>query len=277
MQNEQSHLTKTILTELESLSQEISEDIAQRSKAKRVVTELLKALQDSDSDVAARILENRIESLIAVYPRAKTILEKIRLDLNRQQEEQLRATCDRLEEYCRTEQIPLKGRFPKYTADHLLDVEFDSKKIRAKVGIQSLTTLAWPNVRDALEAERSRLWRRSFDPADFRDQLVQAYRTLERQSPSTTGWASLEGVYQILKQQAESADSEWRKGGRLIAYYKDEFSADLSRLWEAQAQKQVNSPHIELSAIRDPRRAYKVIQPDRNVGLYGFLRLREVR
>jgi hypothetical protein len=97
-----------------------------------------------------------------------------------------------------------------------------------------------------------------------------------RVSPNPTGWAPLEGIYQILKQQAESENPDWRKGGRLIAYYKDEFSADLSLLWEAQALKRLNSPHIELSSIRDPRRAYKVIQPDRNIGFYGFLRPKEV-
>jgi len=276
MQNEQSHLTRTILAELESLSQDISDDIAQRSKARRVVTDLLKALEESNADTAARILQNRTEQLTDIYPRAKTTLEKLRLDLNRRQEEQLRDTCSKLEEYCRAERISLKGRPPKYTADHLLDVEFDRKKIRSKVGNQSLSTFDWPTVCDALEAERARLWQRSFNAAGFRDQLVRAYEELERHSPSATGWAALEGIYQILKQQVESADPDWRKGGRLVAYYKDEFSADLSRLWEAQAQKQVDSPHIELSAIRDPRRAYKVIQPDRNVGLYGFLRPREV-
>jgi hypothetical protein len=263
------------MAELVGLSQDMGEDIAQRSKARRVVADLLKALEEDNADTAARILENRTEQLTDIYPRAKTTLEKLRLDLNRRQEDQLRDTCNKLEEYCRAERVSLKGKSPKYTADHLLDVEFDRKKIRTKVGIQSLSTFDWPTVRDALEAERARLWQRPFDAADFRDQLVKAYEELERLSPSTTGWAALEGVYQILKQQAEGTDLDWRKGGRLIAYYKDEFSADLSRLWEAQAQKQVDSPHIELSAIRDPRRAYKVIQPDRNVGLYGFLRPRE--
>lgn len=270
-----SHLTQAVMAELVGLSQDMGEDIAQRSKARRVVADLLKALEEDNADTAARILENRTEQLTDIYPRAKTTLEKLRLDLNRRQEDQLRDTCNKLEEYCRAERVSLKGKSPKYTADHLLDVEFDRKKIRTKVGIQSLSTFDWPTVRDALEAERARLWQRPFDAADFRDQLVKAYEELERLSPSTTGWAALEGVYQILKQQAEGTDLDWRKGGRLIAYYKDEFSADLSRLWEAQAQKQVDSPHIELSAIRDPRRAYKVIQPDRNVGLYGFLRPRE--
>jgi len=276
MQNTPSHLTQSIMTELETLSEVMSADISQRSKAKRVVVDLLKALEENNADTAARILQNRTEQLTDTYPRAKTTLEKLRIDLSRRQEEQIRETCTRLEEYCRAEQISLKGRPPKYTADHLLDVEFDRKKIRSKVGIQSLSTFDWSSVRDALQEERARLWQRPFDAADFKDQLIQAYKELEHQSPSPTGWAALEGVYQILKQRAESADPNWRTGGRLVAYYKDEFSADLSRLWEAQARKQVDSPHIEFSAIRDPRRAYKVIQPDHNVGLYGFLRPREV-
>jgi len=276
MPNTPSHLTQSILTELETLSGDMSADISKRSKARRVVVDLLKSLDENNADTATRILQNRAEQLIDTYPRATTTLEKLRIDLNRRQEEQLRETCNRLEEYCRAERISLKGRPPKYTADHLLDVEFDRKKVRSKVGIQSLSTFDWPRVRDALQEERARLWQRPFDAADFKAQLVQAYKELERHSPSPTGWALLEGVYQILKQQAQDADPGWRTGGRLVAYYKDEFSADLSRLWEAQARRQVESPHIELSAIRDPQRAHKVIQPDRNVGLYGFLRPREV-
>jgi hypothetical protein len=87
----------------------------------------------------------------------------------------------------------------------------------------------------------------------------------------------LEDIYQILRQDAERSDPQWCKNGRLVAYYKDEFSADLSKLWEAQATKTIGSPHIEMSAIRDPRRAYKVLQPDHNTGTYGFLRPSEVR
>lgn len=271
-----SHLTQSIIAELEALSEDMSADISQRSRARRVVVDLFKALEENNADTAARILQNRAEQLIDTYPRAKTTLEKLQLDLNRRQEEQLRETSRKLEEFCHASQISLKGKRPKYTVDYLLDVEFDRRAIRTKVGIQSLSTLAWPSVRDALVEERARLWERPFDAADFRDQLLEAYEELEHHSPSPTGWAPLDGIYQILKQQAAEADPDWQKGGRLVAYYKDEFSADLSRLWEAQARSLVDSPHIELSAIRDPRRAYKLIQPDRNVGLYGFLRRKEV-
>jgi len=276
MQNEPSHLTQAVLAELENLSQVITDDVSQRSKAKRAVADLLKALRQGDAEAAARLLGSRVQQVSEIYPQAIATLEKLRIDLNSRQEEQLRQTCTQLEEYCRAEAISLKGRPPKYMVDHLLEVELDRKKNRAKVGIQSLSTLKWPNILEALEAERVRLWQRSFDPSSFRDRLVQAYEELEHLNPSPTGWASLEGVYQILKQQVESERPDWRKGGRLVAYYKDEFSADLSMLWQAQASKKIDSPHIELSAIRDPRRAYKVVQPDRNIGLYGFLRPRKV-
>lgn len=66
MQNAPSHLTQTILAELETLNQDISDDIAQRSKARRVVTDLLKASQEDNADTAARILQNRTEQLIDI-------------------------------------------------------------------------------------------------------------------------------------------------------------------------------------------------------------------
>ncbi len=147
-------------------------------------------------------------------------------------------------------------------------------KGRTKIGILSITTLKWSRVLEALESERARLWKRGFKATLFRDQLVQAYQELEGAVPRPTGWTSLEGVYQILKREKEKKDPDWKKGGRLVAYYKDEFSVDLSLLWRAQASKEVGLPHIELSAIRDPRRAYKVLQPDSNIGFFGFLRPR---
>ena len=270
-----SYLTGAIAAELDNLRRVITNDISQRSRAKRIVADLFKAVEKGNHDAAARIL-NRGDQLIEVYPQAKTTFEKLRIDLNRRQEEQLRETCAKLEEYCESERIPLKGRPPKYTVDHLLQVELDLKKTRSKVGVQSLSTLGWSRIRQALAEERARLWGRPFDAAIFRDRLTRAYGELERVSPSQTGWTSLEGVYQILKQQLELEDPDWRKGKRLIAYYKDEFRADLSRLWQAQALRQLGSPHIEFSSIRDSRRAYNLIQPDHNVGSYGFLRPREV-
>jgi len=138
-----SHLTQAVMAELVGLSQDMGEDIAQRSKARRVVADLLKALEEDNADTAARILENRTEQLTDIYPRAKTTLEKLRLDLNRRQEDQLRDTCNKLEEYCRAERVSLKGKSPKYTADHLLDLVCHAMRQGGSRGLPSYPNCLW--------------------------------------------------------------------------------------------------------------------------------------
>ena len=101
-----SHLTKAILEELGGLVEDISDDIARRSKAKRVLVDLRKALDKGNFDATARILKNRSEHLIDVYPKSKSTLDKLRLDLNRRLETRLRETCRQLEEYCRSAYMP---------------------------------------------------------------------------------------------------------------------------------------------------------------------------
>ena len=272
MTNQKSHLTQSIEDELNNHIETISEDIAQRSRAKRTANDLLKAIEDEDIEVASRLLKNRVKQLVDVYPRLNSTLEKIRIDMNRRQEDQLRQVASQLEKYCQESNITIKGKPPKYTIDHLIEMEFDRKKLRTKVGINSLSTFRWTPIQDAINEEHKRLWERNFDASKFRDQLIEAYDELEEINPSPSGWASLENVYQSLKELEVKENPDWRKGGRLIAYYKDEFSADLSLLWQAQSKSAIEPPHIEFSSIRDPRRAYKIIQPDRNVGSYGFLR-----
>ena len=88
-----------------------------------------------------------------------------------------------------------------------------------------------------MERERARLWQRPFGASEFRDQLLGAHRELVHQGGGGASWVGLEEIYQILKGQAADADPNWQTGGRLVAYHKDEFSADLSRLWEAQVRK----------------------------------------
>ncbi|MCL4299792.1 MAG: hypothetical protein KJ077_28920 [Anaerolineae bacterium] len=277
MDREQSHLTQAIVTELEDLQKIVSDELAQRSKAKKTLADLVKALAENDTDTAIRLQDQRIRQVADLYPQIKPTLEKLAIDLNRRQDEQLRQTYLQLEEYCQTQGLSIKGRQPKYVVDHFIEVELDQKKGRSKVGIQSLSTLKWASVREALIAERTRLWQRPFQVRQFRDRLVKAYREVEQAGPSPTGWVPLEEIYQILKRQIEQEHPDWRQGGRLVPYYKDEFQVDLSKLWQAQVAQKLDSPHIELSSIRDPRRAYQLLQPDQNIGSYGFLRPQEVK
>jgi len=272
--NEQSHLTQTILAELRDLAKTVADDAAQRSKAKKVLTDLVKALEQDDIETASH-LATRAQALGAIYPQAQSTFEKLRLNISRGQEEQLRETSTQLEEYCRAHEISLKGSFPKFTIDSFIDLEFDRNRNRTKVGALSLNSLKWSRVREALEAERARIWKRPFNPATYRNRLLAAYNELQQRNPSPVGWAPLEAIYQILKEEEQQTNRDWKKGGRLVAYYKDEFGADLSLLLQAQVSKEIPLPHIELSATRDPRQSFKILQPDHNIGRYGFLRPRE--
>ena len=276
MRQEPSHLTQAIIAELETLSQSVTQDVSERSKARKTLAGLLKAMQDNDIDAAKRLFDSKLDHLVNIYPETKEVREKLRIDLNRGYEGRLRQIYSQLESYCQAEGISLTGKPPKYMADHFLEIEFDSAGNRVKVGTQNLNNMKWDRVRDTLISERQRLWGRAFNAAGFRDGLLAIARNLARGKPGVTGgWIPLEEIYQTLKRQREEENPAWNKGGRLVAYYKDEFGADLSKLWREQSLNRLDAPHIELSAIRDPRKAYKVLQPDSTVGLFGFLRSRK--
>lgn len=274
MQNEPSHLTSSILTELEELIENITSDVSERIKAQKLMKNLLKALQDENYDMVGQLLFKGNLPISLIYPQTNLTLQKLQIDVNRRIDEQIRQTGSQLEEYCRSENVQLKSSGAKFVVDYFIDVEIDRQKGRTRIGNLSLSTMKWIKIKEGLDLERSRLWKRDFNPVAFRDKLLLAYKQLGVDNPRATDWTSLEEIYQILKRENEKENPEWKKGGRLSAYYKDEFSADLSLLWKAQASKQFDFPHIELSAIRDPRRAYKVLQPDNNIGFFGFLRPR---
>jgi len=274
MQIEQSPLTSSILVEIEELNSNITADVSERVKAQKLMSNLLKVLVDENYELIGQLLSKGNLLITTVYPQAKPTLQKLQIDVNRRLDEQLRQTGSQLEEYCRSENIPLKSSGTKYVVDYFTDVEIDRQKGRTRIGNLSLNTLKWAKIKEGLDLERSRLWKREFNPLTFRDKLLKAYKQLGVTSPGATDWTSLEEIYQILKRESEEENPEWNKGGRLSAYYKDEFSVDLSLLWRAQATRLLDFPHIELSAIRDSRRAYKVLQPDNNIGFFGFLRPR---
>jgi len=166
-----------------------------------------------------QLLNKGLSQLVNTYPQAKPTLQKLQVDVNRRQEEQLRQTGIQLEEYCRTEGIPVKGSGTKYIVDTYIDVELDRKKGRTKNRHIVIKHTQMVRVLEALESERARLWKRGFNATLFRDQLVRAYQELEGSGPGLTGWTSLESVYQILKREKRKRILVGTRG-RLVAYYR---------------------------------------------------------
>ncbi|MBU1209133.1 MAG: hypothetical protein KKH04_19770 [Proteobacteria bacterium] len=273
MDNNESSLAKLISSELEYLLKQVEADIKQRNSTKKYLSHIRKAFEESDTETLNRLLLRQLKDrLLTSYPTAKEIFEKLSIDVKRRSEQVFSSLFTRFQEYCSNNKISLHGKLPKLFVDYLLEVEMDENKQTAKIGTIFLKTLDWEKIRVAIDRERHRIWEREFDPTSFRDHLLNVYLEIIKVKPNPVGWVRLEGVYQSLKRDIQQKNPNWKKGGRLVPYYKDEFSADLSKLWEAQISRKSGSPHIELSGIRDPRLSYKVVLPDGQIQSYGHMR-----
>lgn len=276
MDDNESSLAKLICSDLDNLLKQVEVDIKQRNSMKKYLSQMLKAFEKSDTETLNRLLLKRVkDQLLTSYPIAKETLEKLFIDVKRHSEQAFSSLFGYFQEYCESEEISLRGKMPKLFIDYLLEVIMDEKKQTAKIGIVFLKTLDWERIRVTLDRERHRIWGREFNPLSFRDNLLNVHSELLKIKPSPVDWVRLEDVYQSLKTQIQQENPDWKKGGRLVAYYKDEFSADLSKLWKAQINQKIDFPHIELSGVRDPRLSYKIVLPDRRIDSYGHMRPRK--
>lgn len=269
----ESPLTRSIISELEKLVVSIGEDVAERNKLRRYVRQVVNALYENDLDALNRLLARPSgEALIRLYPQAKFTTDKLRMDIARKTEERLTQLYGRLQTYCGTHSITLQGKPPSFVVEHLVHIVFDPDRGTAKVGTTFLRTLSWDTIAKTIAAQLQRVWDRPFDAGAFRDEILDISEQVSRAKPSPSNWVRLNDVYQLLKERIQDRNPNWKKGGRLVPYYKDEFSADISKLWGAQASGELGQPHIELSGIRDPRLAYRVVLPDGQTASFGFVR-----
>jgi len=272
MDKESSNFTIAIKSELSTLNKKIDADIISRKKVQKLLTNLNKAIEDDNYELVNQLLNKGYSQIINVYNETKPTLEKLQIDVNRRLDEQAKLLGMQLEKYCIEHDLPLKSTGKKYVVNYFLEIEINQQKGRVQIGNLSISSFKWERIIVGVESELNRLWHRGVVPKTFRDRLFEAYKKLNKQNLGGTDWVPLDKIYQICREQIKAENPDWKKGGRLIPYYKDEFSVDLSLLWQAQASNLIDQPLFEFSAIRDPRRSYKVLQPDQNIGFYGFLR-----
>ena len=267
-----SHLAEAAVAGLRNLLDQISEDVAQRNECRLFIRRVLAAIEKNDVDAQDRQLSKEPDALESLYPEARRAILELRLDLDRQLSERFDRLAHQLAHYSESKGIRLKGISPNFVVDGLLEVNLDKESKAAKVGASYIRTLDWQRIREKLDSEWERVWGRPFDVGRYRDELLAAYEGIMQMNPNPSGWAALNDIYQQLKESREDKDPDWRESGRIAGYYKDEFSADLSKLRQGQIDGSLLPPHIEFSAIRDPRRAFKVVLPDGSTSNYGFLR-----
>lgn len=273
LENAETSITKSISSDIDHLFQRIEADIKRGNVLKKYLLQLRKAFEQSDVETLSKLLSRETKShLLTSYPTATNTIDKLAIYIRRTSEVSFSTLMDQFQKYCKSQGIGMRGKFPRFSIDNLLDVELDESKHTAKIGTIFLKTMDWEKIHTAVERERQRIWERDFNAAKFRDELLDVYSEVLKVKLNPTGWVRLEDVYQALKKRIQVSNPNWKAGGRLVAYFKDEFSADLSKLWQAQTSKTIDFPHVEFSGIRDPRLSYKVILPSDQIGLYGHMR-----
>lgn len=265
----------TIDTDLNRLLSILEQDVKQRSRVRDSVKRLVRAWNLGDiSYVSKYINGSQGKTLIETYGDAAVSVDRLRLALARNEDSVRKELDDRLVKYCAQERLHLYGRHGSYHINGILEVNFDLKKRGAKVGTQYIQSLNWEKIQVALNTERERLWQRGDDATAIRDRLVLAYENAIVKHPNVTGWVRLEDIYQELKKRIEKDNPNWKNQQRLIAYYRDEFTVDLSILLSMQMAGKVAGTEIEFSAIRDPRLSFQVPFPDGTANSVGFMRLK---
>ncbi len=271
--NDESFLTKSISSELANLLKELEADAKIRNAFKKYISEVLKAYERSSIDNLTNLLSKPVkDKLLLTYPSSKETFENLSVDIKRHSESAITSLYENILEYCNNHGLSLRGKMPRLIIDGLLEIIIDDNNQTAKVGTIFIHTLNWEKIQIALDRERQRIWGRPFDAASFRDDLLEILSNLLKIKANPVGWVRLEDVYRTLKKMAQEKNPNWKTGGRLVAYYKDEFSADLSNLWNAQVNRKIEYPLIEMSSIRDPRLSFKVVMPDGQIGSYGYIR-----
>ena len=270
-------LRSTIDTDLNRLLSMLEQDVRKRSRVRDSVKRLVRAWNDGAIDYVSKYINGaQGKSLIETYGDASVSIDRLRFALARN-EDSVRGELDgHLAEYCAREGLHLRGRQGSYHVNGVLQVDFDLKKRGAKVGTQYIQSLDWGRIKLALDNERGRLWQRGNGVTCIRDRLVAAYTNAIAKHPNVTGWVRLEDIYQELKRRVEKETPNWRNQQRLVAYYRDEFTVDLSILLSTQMAGKVSGTRVEFSAIRDPRLSFQVPLPDGTVNSVGFMRLQEI-
>jgi len=266
-------MAQTIVPSLDELLKKIGGDIAKRNRIKASIRRIREAWSNDNFDAVGRLISSEnIQSILRFYPEGGIIIEKIKMCLELEIDEKINKIEMQLKKYCDDKRIKLHGKSPRFIIDHLINLELTRIRSTAKIGNVYLQSLDWGKIQEGIEEERERVWGRPFDYSKFYDDVILFYEKIADYERNPTGWVRLADIYQSLKTEIAKRNPDWKSKKRLVAYYKDEFSADLSKSWKAQNSNDSTDRKFEFSAIRDPRLAFKVILPDGATASYGFIR-----
>lgn len=270
--SEHSALSESIRQELFALEDTITQDIAERTKLRKFLQRIRHGWSRSDPTTVRLLKDPTGEQLRTLYPQTDDVFQHLRMDLQRQDASRSGDLDRNIRAFCAEVGHPCQGRYPRLAVAHFIEVSVDEARGRAKVGSTSSQSLEWSRLRPILEKEVQRVWGRPFEAASFRDRMLATYHRLNARAPSPTGYVRLADVFHELRAERARSDPSAKAGGRLSAYYRDEFSADLSKLVAVQLRRELPGPVLDFTSIRQAEKGFSVILPSGDIATYGFVR-----
>jgi hypothetical protein len=240
-------------------------DVRQRVAARNCWGLLARSMRERRISSAAKLLADpRLAEAAALYPQLASSIQRIRLAVQRAIEGQSTALSRSVKEYADGRGWRAETSQDRVVVDGLVVVSMladGSVKVQSK----QVRSLAVPDVLRALESEHDRVWARAEQTRsdfaeEFRAVVQEAGRDADQQ-----GYVRLQDAYSRLK------GSRPKGRGRLVSYYRDEFSADLSCV----ARDPILRRQFQFSAARDPNLAFSVVLDDGTLNQYGYVRLRQ--
>lgn len=270
--SEGSPLSELVARDLAAVEDAITAEITERTKLRKLLQRIRIGWSKADTSPERLLKDPGVLRLRALYPQAEPLFTHLSTDLQRRKMLRSGDLEQAIRIFCAETKQPCQGRYPRLTVAHFIEVSIDETKGRAKVGSTSSQSLVWSRLRPILERELHRVWGRPFEPCAFRDHLLATYERLNTRSPSPTGHVRLADVFHELRAERARSDRNARAGGRLSAYYRDEFSADLSKLVAVQQRQELPGQPLDFTSIRRAEDGFSVILPSGDIATYGFVK-----
>lgn len=273
--NNKSNLTETNKLELKELLSSLDNEINNLKSLKKYVLQINKSYIEINNDSFNKLLVKKIgKKLINKFPSFKDTFKNISLDIKRQANLLFKTSTNEFRTYCKNEKLKLIDNSPSFIIENLLKVQFNEKNHTVKIGNTYLKKIDNKKIIKTIQIENDRIWKRDFDYRLFYENLFKFYSEILKEKPNPLGWIRLEDLYQTIKNDILKKENT-KKRSSLIPYYKDEFSADLSKLWEFQRKKPIDNFTSEFSAIRNSKYLYKIVLPNGQINKYGFIKIKK--
>jgi hypothetical protein len=253
-----------LAADLEGLLKRVRSDVTQRQQAGEHLASLLTAYKQKEP---VTFKQKEADELCHLYPEAEPVVQQLqvwceaalmafRIDYDKRFRDACAAWCS---------DAIVDGHFPRYTVNHVIDIEVDLDHRRTRINAQTLKTLQLKGVIEAIQREDKRLWRRPFQPQEVIEELYDAYRQVVALHRVALGDdVSLLEVHRMIFLSRQS--ERFMKTGStsaLVPYSRDQFAVDLSKFLQSGITTTGDGLRFRLVPIPTPTNALLIYFPDR--------------